>query len=105
MSKTSRDILEALSQFCYVSKTPYTFAKRNGAHAQKYRKGIVQIYEWVDELCYFYLQKEKELPRQLQERLRQKRQVFSQMPPCEYRDGLIAGIDHILDFIDRIEER
>ncbi|HHD77812.1 MAG TPA: hypothetical protein ENK97_03430 [Campylobacteraceae bacterium] len=103
MKRSTREFLEALSQFCYVNKTPYTFHNKTLKKDQKYRKGVVQVYEWVDELCYFYMQKEKRLYDELLLLIQKRYQEAKALPPSSHREGLLKGFEDIFTWINQIK--
>lgn len=101
---SSREFLETLSHFCYVSKTPYLFNKESLSH-DRYQKGVVQVYEWVDELCFYYLRRENQLLTELHALLHQRYAEIRKMPSSSYRDGLLKGLDEILDYVKKLEKK
>ncbi len=103
MIHSNSEFLEGLSQFCYVNKTPYVFHNKAVVSDQKYQKGIVQVYEWVDELCFFYLQKEKRLYDELILLLKKRYNEVKMLPPSEHRDGLIKGFEEIFAWIESVK--
>ncbi len=94
MKRSSRDFFEALSQYCYVSKTPLLFQK-NAAAKSRYDRGRLQVYEWVDALCFYYLQKEKSLKKEFSELLEKRCKEIEKMPASSYRDGLLEALTSI----------
>ncbi len=101
MRRSSREFLEALSQFCYVNKTPVTFHNKTLMKDQKYQKGLLQVYEWVDELCYFYLQKEKRIEEELVRLLQQRFDEAKKLPPSTHREGLLRAFEEIFHWMEQ----
>lgn len=104
MRGSAREFLEALSQFCYVNKTPVMYGKRGRIQDQKYRKGVLQVYEWVDELCYFYLQKEKRIEEELVRVLRERYHEAKQLPSSSHREGLLQAFEEIFRWMEQSRE-
>ncbi len=94
MSKNTREFFESLSRFCYVSKSPCSFTKNEFSH-DKYQKGMCAVYDWVDELCYYYLKREKELKGDFLTLLNKKKTFIGIKTDSEYKRGMVAGFDEI----------
>ncbi len=94
MSNSSKEFFEKISRFCYVSKTPYFF--KNGSNEKdKFFKGVFTVYEWVDELCYYYLKQEKNLKSDFLSLLEKKRREIKRLPNGKYKNGMLKGFDEI----------
>jgi hypothetical protein len=103
MSVSSKAFFEALSQYCYVTKTPLLFHK-NAAKLERHQKGKLQAYEWIDALCFYYLKKERNLKNDFLLLLEEHRRKIEAMTPSAYRDGLLEAIDDIEKKIETIAE-
>ncbi len=107
MSQHSRDLLESVSHYCYVRKSPYLYEneKTSGlvsGEYTRYDKGQFRIYTWVDELCFYYLKKEALIYQEFISALHlQQSRIKEQLPPSSYREGLLTALDDILHYIDK----
>ncbi len=94
MSKSTKDFFETISSFCYISKMPYSF-KSCSPDDDKYYKGIFTVYDWVDELCYYYLKKEQNLKSDFLSLLEEKHQQVYKLNDSKYKSGMIKGFDEL----------
>ncbi len=101
MSKSTKDFFETISSFCYISKTPYSF-KSCSPDDDKYYKGIFTVYDWVDELCYYYLKKEQNLKSDFLSLLEEKRENIALSDDTTYKNGMLKGFDEIYKIIDKL---
>ena len=100
MKKSTKDILSNVSSNVYNNSVKYRFDKHK-VYSEKYKKGNIAVYDWVSELCFYYLQKEKNLLNEFEMILKQKKDELSNLDDNEFRDGIIDALKDVEDILDR----
>jgi len=94
---SSKDFLENISYHFNAQRTYYKFNKRNLIVAEKYRSGRLAAYEYVGELCFYFMQEEKRIPDQFREQIKGQIRKNSCLKDGEYKQGLFDALNEILD--------
>ncbi len=100
MKKNSENFFIEISRFCYNSKSPYSFGSKNLKLNESYKKGQLTVYNWIDELCFYYLQKDKELQNEFKNEIILNFEEIKKMNNSLYKDGLISAFENIKKFIE-----
>lgn len=93
-TKSTKEILSKISSDVYTGSTSYKFDKHK-IYSDKYKKGNIAVYDWVSELCFYYLMKEKDLFQEFNIILKNKKNEFSKLEDGEFKKGLLDAIDNI----------
>ena len=91
MKKTTRETLDTLGATLYVHSTRYKFDKHK-LYSDKYRKGNLAVYDWLSELCFYYLKKEEALMKEFLEVLDTKQEELNNLPDGEFKAGVFNAI-------------
>ena len=85
-----------LSNDLYFLASHHKFAKK----PSEYDRGYMKIADWINDLCWHYMQKRKQLEvdsdiefKGLVEAQRKKIQALD---PSKYRDGLMRAVDDVV---------
>jgi len=85
--KKSILILEEISQKCYADTTVFKYSKDN-AISSKYKKGRIDASTWINELIYYYVQKEKNFINEFIQHIKDQKEIISVINNGEYKQGL-----------------
>ena len=102
MKKSTKDILSNVSSNVYNNSVKYRFDKHK-VYSEQYKKGNIAVYDWVSELCYFYLTKEKALTVEFQELIKQKKDELTKLDKSDYKDGLMNAFTDIEDMFNGLD--
>jgi len=95
--KTSKEFLSELSSHIFTQITMYRFNKNTLKVTDKYREGRLAALKYASELSYYYMQIEKNLPRQFREQIDRQMKSNSCLLDGEYKRGLYEGLNDVLD--------
>lgn len=98
--KNSLYKLEKISQNLNTHQTYYKFNKMDEHLSKKYRKGRVNAAKWLNELIYFYIQKESNLILEFKEEISNQRQKLKPLEDNDFKKGLLDELDIIEGMID-----
>jgi len=87
--KSSRQILDKLSNHNYQNASHPRFGKDVDV---LYAKGYTKGFTWVDEICDYYFNIEKNLVDELREHLEKKLEEIESLRDSRYKDGLQESI-------------
>ena len=86
---------EKLNEDLYFKSSHYKFAKK----PTDFDKGYLKVSEWVNELCFFYIQKSKQIEEMNEEEFKAMVQVQRKkaeaLAPSLYRDGLLKALNDV----------
>jgi hypothetical protein len=97
--KNSIDIIENLSLKCVQHTTYYTFNKQI-EEPEKYKKGRIDAANWIGEVLYIFMQKEKDLLKELKKVLEDKRIELVNLKDGNYKQGLFDEIKEINEILE-----
>jgi len=102
---SSKDFLEEINQNCYIKKTSLLFQDKRLKEDPTYRKGVFEVFEWVDALSYFYLKKETSLQKEFTEAFDTAYKRAKSMRPSAYRDGLLYSFYELDKLLKKQSEK
>lgn len=86
---------EKLNNNLYYKSSHYKFAKK----PTDFDKGYLKISDWVNELCWHYITKRKQLDEEMdaefKKLLQEQKKKISALPPSEYKEGLLKAVDDV----------
>ncbi len=97
MKPTSKELLEEISKNCSNQLTLYKFNTSTLKVSKKYREGRLTALDYISELTYYYLQKEKRLQEQFHEQIHKQMKMHSCLEDGDYKQGLYDALNEILD--------
>ncbi|KAB7884675.1 hypothetical protein [Poseidonibacter ostreae] len=77
--KTSISKLKDISTLLSQHQTYYTFTKMEENSSDKYKRGRISAAKWLNELVYYYFEKEKSFMNEFKENLQNQKQSLSQL--------------------------
>ena len=87
-------ILEDISQKCYQDTTRFQYAKSLDV-IEKYRKGRIDASNWVNDMVYYYVQKEKNFINEFKQHLLDQKDVISVINKGDYKNGLYDQLNEV----------
>ena len=92
--KKSIEILEVISQRCQNHTTRFKYGKYLD-ESEKYKKGRVAASSWINELVFYFIQKEKRFLLEFREHLEEQRKMALNLKDGDYKSGLLDEISEI----------
>ena len=88
-----------ISDKCYSHTTIYKFNKDIDV-SEKYRKGRITASQWLNELIYHYINKEKMFLKEFKKHIQQQKADIHKLRNGEYKKGLYDQLNEIEGLID-----
>jgi len=86
---------EKLNSELYTKAGHYRFAKK----PTDFDKGYLKISNWVNDLCFFYIQKRNKQDKidevEFNKFIEAQKEKIEALKPSSYRDGLLKAVDDI----------
>lgn len=86
---------EKLSNDLYFKASHHRFAKK----PNDFDRGYMKISDWINDLCWYYMQKRKQLDRdseiEFKRLVETQRKKIKELEPSQYRDGLLKAVDEL----------
>lgn len=101
--KRSLHTLEKLSQTLNSHQTYFTFNKDEEILSSKYKKGRVSASKWLNDLIYYFIQKENQFIIEFKEQIQEQKKNLSDLEDGDYKQGLFDELNLIEDMIDNQE--
>jgi hypothetical protein len=99
MKSTSKEFLEKISSLCYAKSTHYKYNKTILKASNKYREGRLSAYQYISELCFYFLQEEKNIPKKFKEQIQKQMQQNACLNDGDYKNGLYDVLNDVLEEI------
>lgn len=97
MKPTSKEFLEKISSSSYAKSTTYKFKTEKLNLSEKYIDGRLAAYDYINNLCFYYLQEEKSIPERFREQVNKQMKQNSCLNDSDYKDGLYDALNDVLD--------
>ncbi|MEA3288946.1 MAG: hypothetical protein U9Q04_02095 [Campylobacterota bacterium] len=94
-------IFENISSECYDYVTYYKFNRSIDA-SEKYRDGRIDASNWLNELIYYYIQKEKNFIYEFDTHIKQQKDKISILKDGDYKKGLYDQLNEIENKIENM---
>ena len=98
MKPSSKELIEAISRHCSNQLVLYKFNTTTLQITDKYREGRLTALEYVGELTFYYLEKEKKIQQEFHEQILKQIQQNSCLDETEYKQGLYDALNDVLDY-------
>jgi hypothetical protein len=92
--------LEKISQTLSSHQTYYTFNKIDEHLSEKYRKGRINAAKWLNELIYFFIEKERNFIIEFKEQIQEQKKNLSDLSDGDFKQGLYDELNLIEDLLD-----
>ncbi len=86
IEKISRECSEKITYYRYNDHLPYSL---------KYKKGRITSATWINEICFYFIQKEKRFLNEFINILEKKAEELDQLNNGDYKQGLLDEINEI----------
>ena len=96
-NKSTKIILEDISQHCSIYMVPYQYSKHLCRGSTKYKNGRITTYDWINNLSYYYLKQEENLKEEFILNLQLKKEEINILKEGEYKKGIEDTLNEILD--------
>lgn len=90
--------LEQVSQSLNSHQTYFKFNKDLEA-SDKYRKGRVNAAKWLNELIYYFIQKESMFLLEFKEHIQEQKKKLSDLEDGDFKQGLYNELNIVEDMI------
>lgn len=91
--------LEKISQSLNTHEVYYKFNKDLEA-SHKYRKGRVNAASWLNELIYYFVQKENKFIEEFKDHIQNKKKTLSDLKEGDFKQGLYDELNIIEDMLN-----
>lgn len=92
-------ILENISNECYGMVTYYKFNKSINK-SEKYRDGRIAGANWINELIFYYIQKEKNFLKEFNNHIQEQKDKISVLKEGDYKKGLYDQLNYVENCIN-----
>jgi hypothetical protein len=86
---------EKLSNELYFKASHHKFARK----PTEFDRGYMKISDWINDLCWYYMHKKKQLDKdsdtEYKRLVQAQRQKIYELPASSYRDGLLKAMDDL----------
>ena len=87
-------ILEDLSSHCSSEQTRYKFSKQMMA-SDKYRKGRIDALNWVNDIIFHFIQKEKNFISEFKQHIKDQKDIISNINDGDYKKAIYDQLNEI----------
>lgn len=98
--KNSLHILKQISETLNSHQTYYKFNKMDEHLTEKYRKGRVNASKWLNELIWFYINKESQFVVEFKEHIQEQKKKLSDLEEGDFKQGLYDELNLIEDIVN-----
>jgi len=98
--KKSINKLEQISKSLNTQQTYYQFNKQDEFLSEKYRKGRISAAKWLNELIYYFIQKENHFVIEFKEHIQEQRKKLSSLDDGDFKQGLIDQLNTIEEMLN-----
>lgn len=92
--KSNIELIENISARCSDQITYYSYNKTL-PYSSKYKKGRITSATWINEVCYYFLCKEKNFNKEFLNLLEKKNKELHVLKDGDYKKGLLDEIEDI----------
>lgn len=87
-------ILEDLSSQCVAESSSYKFSKTMKA-SDKYRKGRIDALNWINDIIYHFIQKEKNFIPEFIQHIKDQKNIIHNIKDGDYKNALYDQLHEI----------
>ena len=91
--------LEQISQSLNSHQTYYQFNKMEDHLTDKYRKGRINAAKWLNELIYYFIEKESMFLLEFKEHIQEQKKKLSDLEDGDFKQGLYDELNIVEDMI------
>ena len=98
--KKSLPQFETISEILNSNQTYYSFNKMDTHLSPKYRSGRIKASKWMNELIYFFIEKESKLILEFKEQLDEQKKKSQDLKEGDFKQGLLDELNEIKKILD-----
>lgn len=98
--KNSLYLLRKVSETLNSHQTYYQFNKQDEHLSERYRKGRINASKWLNELIFYYIEKESRFVSEFKEQIQNQKKDLADLPESEFKSGLFDELNLIEDMIN-----
>jgi predicted transcriptional regulator len=98
--KNSLHQLTKISETVNSHQTYYKFNKMDEHLTEKYRKGRVNAAKWLNELIWFYINKESQFIVEFKEQIQEQKKNLADLEDGDFKQGLFDELNLIEDIVN-----
>lgn len=95
--KNSIHKLTKISDTLSSHQVYFKFNKMDGQLSEKYRKGRVNAAKWLNDLIYYYIEKESKFVDEFKEHIQEQKKTLSEIEDGDFKQGLFDELNLIED--------
>lgn len=103
MKPAPKELLEKISSQCYALTTRYKYA-REPNWSEKYSEGQLAALKYIDKLCFYFLQEQKNIPQRFREEIIRQMKQNSCLNDSDYKEGMYDALNAVLDEFVKLNE-
>jgi len=96
---TTKEFLEEINKSAYVRKTSLLFHHPKLKSDANYRKGFIEVYEWIDALSLYYMEKEKRIQKDFLDNFEQAFEKAKLLKTSSYQKGALYAFHEFQKFV------
>jgi len=98
--KNSLHKLKQISETLNSHQTYYKFNKMDEHLSEKYRKGRVNAAKWLNDLIYYFIQKESSFIIEFKEQIQEQKKSLADLEDGDFKQGLFDELNLIEDIVN-----
>ena len=98
--KNSLHQLTKISDTVSSHQTYYKFNKMDEHLSEKYRKGRVNAAKWLNDLIYYFIQKESGFIIEFKEQIQEQKKSLADLEDGDFKQGLFDELNLIEDIVN-----
>lgn len=98
--KNSLHQLTKISETVSSHQTYYKFNKMDEHLSEKYRKGRVNAAKWLNDLIYYFIQKESSFIIEFKEQIQEQKKSLAELEDGDFKQGLFDELNLIEDIVN-----
>lgn len=92
--------LEQISKSLNSHQTYYNFNKQDCNISSKYRKGRVSAAKWLNELIFYFIQKESSFIYEFKTHIQEQKKKLLNLEDGDFKDGLFDELNIIEEMLN-----
>ena len=93
--------LQNLSDSIQSHYTYYSFSKEENNLSQNYKKGRVKASKWLNELIYYYFEKESNFIFEFRQHIQEQKKKLALLEDDDFKQGLFDELNIVEDMIEK----
>lgn len=92
--------LEKISNSLNNHQTYYQFNDKDVNLSEKYRKGRVNAAKWLNDLIFYYIQKESNFVYEFKEQIQNQKKELNSIKDGDFKDGLYDELNIVEEMLN-----